>query len=186
VLAVGNLEPRKNLVRLVRAYAALRQSGAISHQLVIVGQAHWQGSVVSREAKELGLAGEVVFTGYVPTDDLVALYNAATTFVYPSLYEGFGLPILEAMSCGTPVITSNVASMPEVAGEAALLINPRSVEDLAQALGRVLADETLRYELEEKGLHQASQFSWEQTARLTLQAYEEAWFSYKSRRRGNR
>jgi glycosyltransferase involved in cell wall biosynthesis len=186
VLAVGNLEPRKNLVRLVRAYAALRQSGAISHQLVIVGQAHWQGSVVSREAKELGLAGEVVFTGYVPTDDLVSLYNAATTFVYPSLYEGFGLPILEAMSCGTPVITSNVASMPEVAGEAALLINPRSVEDLAQALGRVLADETLRYELEEKGLHQASQFSWEQTARLTLQAYEEAWFSYKSRRRGNR
>lgn len=186
VLAVGNLEPRKNLVRLVRAYAALRQSGAISHQLVIVGQAHWQGSAIGREVNELGLSEEVVFTGYVPTDDLVTLYNTATVFVYPSLYEGFGLPILEAMSCGTPVITSNVASMPEVGGEAALLVNPRSVEDLAQALGRVLADETLRHELKEKGLHQASQFSWEQTARLTLQAYEEAWFSYKSRRRGNR
>jgi glycosyltransferase involved in cell wall biosynthesis len=175
------LEPRKNLVRLVRAYAALRQSGVISHQLVIVGQAHWQGSAIGREVNELGLSEEVVFTGYVPTDDLVTLYNAATVFVYPSLYEGFGLPILEAMSCGTPVITSNVASMPEVAGEAALLVNPRSEEDLAQTLERVLTDEMLRRELGEKGLRRASQFSWEKTARLTLHAYEEALASYESR-----
>ncbi|MFW9804972.1 MAG: glycosyltransferase family 4 protein [Candidatus Thorarchaeota archaeon] len=182
VLAVGNLEPRKNLSGLVRAYAALRQSGAISQQLVIVGQAHWQGSAVSAEVKKLGLSREVVFTGYVPIDDLVMLYNAATVFVYPSLYEGFGLPILEAMSCGTPVITSNLASIPEVAGEAALLVSPQSEEDLAQVLGRVLVDESLRHKLREKGLRQAAQFSWGKTAHRLLEAYKDAMISHKNRR----
>jgi glycosyltransferase involved in cell wall biosynthesis len=174
LLAVGNLEPRKNLGRIVRAYAALLSRGSFAHQLVIVGQAHWQGSVVGREIKERGLEKHVVLTGYLPTEELVDLYNAADVFCYPSLYEGFGLPILEGMSCGAPVITSRVSSMPEVAGDAALLVDPKSEQELAQAMERILADVKLRREMREQGLRRAAEFSWTRTAERTLQAYREA------------
>lgn len=173
-LAVGNLEPRKNLIRLVRAFHSLRQGKGIAHRLVIAGQAHWKASSIGRMVEQLGLNDEVIFTGYVPIADLVLLYNAASAFVYPSLYEGFGLPILEAMSCGTPVIASNVASLPEVAGDAALLVDPLSEQSLADAMSCLLTDKSLQISLREKGLRHAEKFSWESTARLTLKAYERA------------
>jgi glycosyltransferase involved in cell wall biosynthesis len=186
VLAVGNLEPRKNLVRIIRAFASLLDNGLPPHQLVIAGKAHWQGSVVGQEIERLGLGNQAILTGYVSTDDLVSLYNAARLFCYPSLHEGFGLPILEAMSCGAPVITSNTSSMPEVAGAAAWLVDPCSEQDLATAMERILTDEAQRRELREKGLRRAADFSWAYTAQLTLQAYQDAWTAHRQKRRGPR
>jgi glycosyltransferase involved in cell wall biosynthesis len=173
ILTVGNLQPRKNLLRLVEAFAELIQSRAIDPQLVIAGQAFWRGSEVSRRVEERHLHEHVVFTGYVPQEHLVSLYNAADLFVYPSLYEGFGLPLLEAMACGTPVITSNRSSLPEVVGEAALLVEPHRTEDLAQAILDVLSNDALQSELSAKGLERAGFFSWERTAKQTLAVYEE-------------
>jgi glycosyltransferase involved in cell wall biosynthesis len=173
ILTVGNLQPRKNLPRLIEAFAQLIERRAIRHQLVIAGQAFWRGSEVSRQVEERHLHEHVVFTGYVPQEHLVLLYNAAALFVYPSLYEGFGLPPLEAMACGTPVITSNRSSLPEVVGEAALLVEPHRTEDLAQAILDVLSSDTLQSELRAKGLERASSFSWETTAKRTLAVYEE-------------
>ena len=182
ILAVGNLEPRKNLIRILRAYAALLLKGALTHQLVIVGQAHWQGSAVGEAIVEHGLQEHVVLTGYVPTEELVDLYNQAAVFCYPSLYEGFGLPILEGMSCGAPVITSRVASMPEVAGDAACLVDPTSEQELAQALERILSDGDLRRKMRADGLRRAASFSWERTAERTLLAYQEAESEHSQRR----
>lgn len=173
LLAVGNLQPRKNLPRLVEAFADLIQSGAIRHQLVIAGQAFWRESEIIDLVEDKHLQDHVVFTGYVPREDLVLLYNAATLFLYPSLYEGFGLPPLEAMACGTPVITSNCSSLPEVVGDAALLIDPRDTEQLAQAVAKALSSDELRRELSLRGLERAKSFSWERTARETLSVYEE-------------
>ena len=182
ILAVGNLEPRKNLARILRVYAALLQIGTLAHRLVIVGQAHWQGSAVGQAIKQYGLEQNVVLTGYVPTEELVDLYNEASVFCYPSLYEGFGLPILEGMSCGAPVITSRVASMPEVAGDAACLIDPTSEQELAQALERILTDDGLRREMRAEGLRRAASFNWERTAERTLLAYEEAQSEHSRKR----
>jgi len=173
ILTVGNLQPRKNLLRLVEAFADLLQSGAIRHQLVIAGQAFWRQSEICRRVEDRHLGEHVVFTGYVPQDHLVLLYNAAAIFVYPSLYEGFGLPPLEAMACGTPVITSNVSSLPEVVGEAALLVEPHRTEGLAQAILDLLSSEELQRELRARGLERARCFSWERTARQTLGLYED-------------
>ena len=117
---------------------------------------------------------DIRLLGYVPEADLAALMNGALAFVYPSLYEGFGLPPLEAMACGTPVITSNRSSLPEVVGDAALLVDPERTRDLADAMGRVVDDAPLREELRERGLKRAQEFSWERTARLTAQVYERA------------
>ncbi len=119
-----------------------------------------------------GLEEWVTFTGYVPDADLPALYNGADLFCFPSLYEGFGLPVLEAMACGTPVVTSNTTSLPEVAGEAALLVDPYDVEDIAAAMQRVLTEPDLAHDLRERGLARAGQFSWEKTARETIAVYE--------------
>jgi glycosyltransferase involved in cell wall biosynthesis len=170
VLAVGNIQPRKNLLRLIQAFALLRQQRA-SLQLVVVGQAQWKSSAVYVEVQRLGLEQDVVFTGYVPEEDLVLLYNGAQIFAYPSVYEGFGLPILEAMACGTPVVTSSVSSMPEVAGEAALLVAPDDVQAIAEAMSTLLRDENLRHTMGARGLEHTKRFSWEETARHTLAAY---------------
>lgn len=168
-LTVGNMQPRKNLRRVVRALAVTPE--AWRRPLVIVGQAHWQASEVYAEVERLGLHNWVVFTGYVPDDDLVGLYNAAEAFIYASLYEGFGLPILEAMACGTPVICSNVASMPEVAGDAALLIDPVDETAIAAAWQRLVTEKDLADELSQRGLAQAARFSWVQTAAATFDVY---------------
>jgi glycosyltransferase involved in cell wall biosynthesis len=196
VLALGNLQPRKNIRRLVEAFAGavegegwrvaggeLRQGSTdysnsppstLHPSLVIAGKAKWRESEIFQAVQEAGLAHAVVFPGYVDDDDLPALYSAAAVFVYPSLYEGFGLPPLEAMACGTPVICSKAASLPEVTGDAALSVDPADVDSLAQALCDVLATPGLRADLRQRGLRRAAQFSWSRCATETLAVYREA------------
>jgi glycosyltransferase involved in cell wall biosynthesis len=170
-LYVGNLEPRKNLERLIEAFARMPSK---EHELLIVGNRWYHGGAAEEKASSLGLNGRVKFFGYVPRSDLPALFSGATAFVYPSLLEGFGLPVVEAMACGTPVITSNNSSMKEVAGGAAVLIEPTSVREMTEALERVAQDDGLRDELSRKGLKRAAEFSWKRTAELTLAIYQEA------------
>lgn len=169
-LAVGTLEPRKNLVRLLQAFSLLRQNVS-SLQLVHAGPRGWLFDDVMQEVERLGLQDSVHFLGRVPLDDLVGLYNAASVFVYPSLYEGFGLPVLEAMSCGCPVITSDISSLPEVTGDAAVLIDPYNVQQLAEAIQRVVEDKNLFVTMRQRGLDRAKLFSWERCAQETLAVY---------------
>ena len=172
ILAVGNLQPRKNLRRLVQAYARLRSQHDITHELVVVGQSQWQTSHLHSTVRELDLANVVRLVDYVDASALRSLYRAADIFAYPSLYEGFGLPILEAMACGTPVLTSKVSSMPEVAGEAALLVDPASVVSIADGLMSLIADAAKREDLVKKGLARAKEFCWQDTARKTYDVYQ--------------
>ncbi|MBM3130287.1 MAG: glycosyltransferase family 4 protein [Chloroflexi bacterium] len=170
ILYVGNLEPRKNLPTLVRAFAQLVRAG-LPHTLVLAGSRGWHAAPIFATIRELDLSSRVVFTGYVPQSDLPMLYSAADLFVYPSLYEGFGLPVLEAMACGVPVITSNISSMPEVAGDAGILVDPNDAPALADAMSNLLTDSSLRATLAAKGLARARMFSWERTAQATLDVY---------------
>jgi glycosyltransferase involved in cell wall biosynthesis len=170
ILGVGNLQPRKNLTRLLRAYARLRKSG-FPHQLVLVGQAAFKGHEVGAEIERLGLSNAVILTGYVSEPELIALYNRAAVFAYPSIYEGFGLPVIEAMACGVPVITSRVASMPEVAGDAAELVDPYSEDEIYLALNAVLSDSHRQLQMRQRGLERASLFHWRRTALQTLDVY---------------
>jgi glycosyltransferase involved in cell wall biosynthesis len=172
VLAVGNLEPRKNLARLIEAFGlAVRRQPGFRGQLVLVGKAQRRAGDVQRAVRESGVESRVVFTGFVSHDDLTLLYNRASLFVYPSLYEGFGLPPLEAMACGCPVLASNATAMPEVLGDAALLVNPLSVEEMAQGMMAVLDQPELAAGLREKGLQRAASYSWEATAARTREVY---------------
>jgi glycosyltransferase involved in cell wall biosynthesis len=176
LLAVGSLQPRKNLVRLIRAYARLRSEREdFRSQLVIVGRKLWLASEIFDEVKRQRWADDVILTGYVADEDLPALYRAARAFVYPSLFEGFGLPPLEAMACGTPVVTSDVSSLPEITGDAALLIDPNDERALANALIEVVNNDRLRAELREKGIAQAKKFTWRDAAEKTLRLYQEAY-----------
>jgi glycosyltransferase involved in cell wall biosynthesis len=170
VMAVGNVQPRKNLIRLIRAFALIRDS-LNGCQLAIVGKAQWRASKAFDMVQSLGLKEDVRFTGYVSTEDLLALYNAARVLVYPSLYEGFGLPVLEAMACGTPVICSDATSLPEVAGDAALLIDPHREDELARAIQGVVLDASLAESLSTRGLRRAREFSWKRTADETVGIY---------------
>jgi len=175
VLSLGNLQPRKNLARLLEAWRRLRDAGCLDgHRLVLAGGAHGKREPVARLVAEAGLGDTVVLPGYVPQADLPGLYSGATAFVYPSLYEGFGLPVLEAMACGAPVASSGAASLPEVAGDAALLFDPLDAEGIAASLGALLADEALRAALAARGFSRAANFSWAACARSTLAAYEAA------------
>ncbi len=171
VLALGNLQPRKNMVRLVEAFRRVAGATASDLRLVIAGQAQWRESEVFRAVAAFGLEEQVVFPGYVADADLPALYSAASVFVYPSLYEGFGLPPLEAMACGTPVVCSRAASLPEVVGTAALVFDPLDVDSLAEAIATVLQDQGQAAELRRRGLARASQFSWDRCAMETLAVY---------------
>lgn len=171
ILFVGIIEPRKNIARLIQAFSILKKK--FEHKLVIVGRKGWLYDEIFAQVRRSHLGEEVIFTGYVPREDLPALYSATELFIYPSLYEGFGLPPLEAMACGTPVITSNVSSLPEVMGEAGILIDPNNVDELSRAIDSVLSDENLREELREKGLRQAKKFSWERCAQETIKVYQE-------------
>ena len=171
VLYVGNLEPRKNLKRLLQAFARLEGRDL---ELVIVGNRWYRGNDAEEAAKSLGIHNRVRFPGYVDREDLPALYSGALAFIYPSLLEGFGLPVIEAMACGTPVITSNNSSLKEIAVDAALLVDASSTRSIQQALEDVIRDESLRKTLAEKGILRASTYSWQATAALTLDAYREA------------
>jgi len=165
---LGNLEPRKNLPRLVQAYARI---GDGSVPLVLGGPRGWGYAELFQTVEKLGLVGQILFPGFVPREELPLWYNAAEALVYPSIYEGFGLPPLEAMACGTPVVASAASSLPEVVGEAGLLVDPQDVEALADALRRVLTDQDLRAELRQRGLGQARRFTWEKMACETVELY---------------
>jgi len=169
VLFVGTLEPRKNLVRLVRAYRRVAATG-VPHALVMAGPLGWQHEALMREIALPG-PGEIVLTGPLPGEDLDALFRGTDVFVYPSLYEGFGLPVLEAMARGTPAIASSTSSLPEVYGDAALGVDPRSITEIAAAVERVLTDAELSARLRTLGRSRAERFTWDETARLTLDAY---------------
>ncbi len=172
MLFVSTIEPRKNLPTLLRAYRQLLDHYKLEVSLVIVGERGWFCGEVFAITETLRLNDDVLFLGHVPTNDLVLLYNAARVHVHPSFYEGFGLPPLEAMSCGTPAIVANVSSLPEVVGDAGLLVAPEDVEAWTVAMWRVLTDESLRSELTKKGLKRAQLFSWEKAARETLRLYQ--------------
>ena len=177
ILHVGTIEPRKNLPALLEAYAAIRLQPpaavqASNLQLVIAGGKGWLDASFFERLRQLGLEEQVVLTGYVADDDLPVLLNAAEVFAFPSVFEGFGLPPLEAMACGVPVICSNASSLPEVVGDAALLLPPTDVRAWVEALGRLLADPELRAELRTRGLARARSFTWETAAQKTLAVYQ--------------
>jgi len=171
ILFVGTLEPRKNVVRLVEAYARLPKQRP---PLMLVGGKGWFYDEVFARVEALHLSSEVHHAGHVRADDLPFWYNAATLFVYPSLYEGFGLPALEAMACGTAVVTSTTSSLPEVVGQAGLGVDPTDVEALAMAMERVLTDRDLRDQMCAAGLAQAQNFTWQRTAQGTVDSYRRA------------
>lgn len=172
ILALAAVDPRKNTPRIIEAYARFQQQVEGCYQLALVGLSPSGQAQFRRLAQTLGVVGGVVFAGFVPEEDLVALYNAAEMLAYPSLYEGFGLPVLEAMVCGTPVITSPSGSLPEVAGDAALMVNPLSVEEIANGLLRLAGAPALRQNLIAKGHAQTQKFSWRQAAMQTLDVYQ--------------
>ena len=174
ILTVATLEPRKNVERLLRAYALLRESGVEPPPLVLAGGAGWQTDAIFRTVEELRLKDRVRFIGYVDGGDLPALYTLASVFVFISLYEGFGLPLLEAMACGTPSVASRASSLGEVAGDAALPVDPLDVETIAAAMKEALENEPTRERLRQRGLARAAQFSWRRCAEETLAVYREA------------
>jgi glycosyltransferase involved in cell wall biosynthesis len=174
VLFVGNLEPRKNLPGLLRAFRAVRDRMPEPIDLVVSGKIAWKSGALLTELRAEDLAGSVHLTGYVRSADLPALYTGASVFAFPSFWEGFGFPVLEAMSCGTPVVTSNVSSLPGVAGDAALLVDPRDTDAIAEAIALVLADHAMRDELVRRGREHVRGFQWERTAMATLDTYRDA------------
>ena len=176
ILSLGSIQPRKNLVRLIGAYSSLRRlhPDLKLPQLVLAGKRGWLEKEIFRAAGENELSRDILFTGYVPDKDLPGLYSGSLCFAYPSYFEGFGLPVVEAMQCGAPVIAGNRTSLPEVVGNAGVLVDPFSEAEIAQALARMIGDSGYRDELRGKGIERARVFNWQTTARLTLQAYERA------------
>lgn len=177
ILDVGTLEPRKNLSFLVRAYHLALKQGKINHNLVLTGKKGWYFESLFKLVEELKLQNRVIFTGYVPDADLPALYNAADLFCFPSLYEGFGFPPLEALSCGTPVIAANNSSIPEVVGDAGVLLPIDNEQVWAENITKLLSDEKLRANYSRLGLEQAKKFFWAKTAQETIKVYEEVYNS---------
>lgn len=171
ILYLGTIEPRKNLSILIRAYAKVRPAGV---KLVCAGGRGWMYQDVFQTAEELRLSREVIFPGFLPDDDLPLWYSAANVFVYPPAYEGFGLPVIEAMACGTPTITTDSSSLPEAAGDAALLVPPDDITALADSLARLLGDRSLQSDLAARGPAQAARFTWAEAARRTACVYAKA------------
>lgn len=173
LLFVGTIEPRKNLENLLKAYELLRNRKKFSGKLVLIGMKGWMNDPLNTLVNDLGLKNHVLFLGFLSNQELRYFYNKAQVFVFPSFYEGFGFPIVEAFNCGLPVVTSNVSSCSEIAGEAALKVNPNDIDAIAQAIARILHNDDLRRTLREKGFKRAGDFSFAQTARQTLEVYKE-------------
>jgi glycosyltransferase involved in cell wall biosynthesis len=180
ILFVGTLEPRKNLVKLIEAFSNLKSRHSprvreISNlKLILIGGKGWYYDQIFAAIERMNLKDHVILVGYVPNKDLPLWYNAADVFAFPSRYEGFGLPVLEAMACGTPTVTSTASSLPKVAGDAALTVSPDDVDALSAALHRALTDTALRQELSSRGMARAATFTWEETARRTVAVYRQA------------
>lgn len=173
ILFVGTLEPRKNLITLLQAYAQFKRQAKTGHKLALVGGRGWLFEPVLAAVQELELQADVLLPGYVPEEELPLWYNSADVFVYPSLYEGFGLPVLEAMACGKPGVVANTSCLPEVVGDAALLVDPHQPGEWADTLTRVCHDADLRTKLSSRALARARQFSWSRMARETARLYHE-------------
>jgi len=165
ILFVGTIEPRKNIKRLIEAYNIVSPQ----EPLVIVGKKGWFYKEIFKEIEELNIKDKIIFLDYLPGKDLPYLYNKAICFIYPSLYEGFGLPPLEAMACGCPVITSSTSSLPEVVGNAAVLIDPGKTREMVVAIEKILGSRKLRDELRQKGIVQSKKFSWRKTSEQILE-----------------
>ncbi len=174
ILCVSNYQPKKNFVTLVRAFHRLRKKYMLDYKLVMVGHRDERYKDVPAVISKLNLQDHIHHLGFVSTGDLVKLYNAADLFVLPSLHEGFGFPVLEAMACGTPVIASNVFSIPEIVGDAGILVDPLNIDGFTEAMYNILVDEDLQKELSEKGIKRSKLFTWERTARETSRVYKEA------------
>lgn len=173
ILYLGTIEPRKNLVGLILAFNKLKQKGYSCYKLVIAGKPGWLYQDVYKLASKCQARRDIIFTGFIKDQDKPYLYNLAEVFVYPSFYEGFGFPPLEAMASGVPVVTSNISSLPEVVGEGGLLVDPYNINEVTTALELLLADSSLREYFQKKGLAQARKFNWQKTARQTLNFFEQ-------------
>ena len=174
LLYVGRIDPRKNLTRLIQAYSFLRKENAFKHQLAIVGKIYLEPSSLQQSVHESDYGDDILFCGYVPDEDLAVLYSMAEVFVYTSEYEGFGLPPLEAMAAGTPVVASDISIFREILGDAAVLVNPMDIRSIETGISQVLSDGELRKKLIEKGKERVKEFQWDHTALLTLQMFEKA------------
>lgn len=177
ILFLGTLEPIKNISRLFEAYKIMRdalkkENGKCEYKLVMAGKRGWLAEEYKKMAKDLEIAKDVIFTGYVIGDEIVPLFKNAEFFVMPSLYEGFGTTVLEAFATGTPAIVSNVSSIPEIAGDAAILVNPINVKEIADAMLKMAKDDKLRYDFRQKGFEQVKKFDWEKCAKETLEIYK--------------
>jgi glycosyltransferase involved in cell wall biosynthesis len=174
ILSVGDLQPRKNHIGLIRAFARLTAAyPQLKHNLVFVGKPTWFAGRVLEAARESGVADRIQFSGFVSDSELLQLYNACETMVFPSFYEGFGLPALEAMACGRSVACSNTTALPEVVDGAAILFDPYRVDEIARAIADLLLDSELRARMERLGLQRAAHFSWQRTAQKTLDVFRE-------------
>jgi glycosyltransferase involved in cell wall biosynthesis len=175
ILFVGTFHKNKNLIRLIEAFHRLKMSSDLPHQLVLAGGKGELTDDLNQRIQELDIADMVVLPGYISEEDILKAYNYSDLFVFPSLFEGFGMPVLEAMACGVPVVASSVCSLPEVVGDAGLLVDPMNVESIAEGMYRVLYNDAIRNELIQKGFKRARLFSWEKTARETIEIYRKAY-----------
>lgn len=173
ILYVGGFSPRKNIIGLIESFSLIPENRRKNVKLIITGKKGLSYDRYRKRAEDLGILDKIVFTGFIPLEDLPIFYSAAEVLVYPSFYEGFGLPPLEAMACGTAVIASNLTSIPEVCGDAALFIDPYNIDELSNAIESVLNDSILMLTMVKKGLLRAENFSWDKTARKTIDAYED-------------
>ncbi len=173
ILFVGSLEPKKNITTIIRAFSRFKKTGA-KHKLVLAGKKGWYYNNIMSEIKKQNIVQDVIFPGYVPLEDMPAIYSCATLLCLPSLYEGFGLPILEAMSCGTPFIGSNRGSIPEIAGNAGIIVEPLDWQKISEKMEEIANNKKLRQKLKAKGIEQSKKFSWKKTAKETINLYNEA------------
>lgn len=174
ILYVGAIDPNKNLIPLIEAFSEVK--GSVNHRLVIAGERGWYYYILQEKAKELKLEDDVIFTGFVPDEDLPALYAGADLFVLPSFLEGFGIPVLEAMASGTPVVAANAGALPEVVGDAGILVNPFSAQEIAEGIYRLISNNQLSDQLIKKGLDRSKQFNWPKVAEETLALYEKSYY----------
>jgi len=174
ILYLGTLEPRKNITTLIEAYAQLRKTHVIGEKLVLAGGKGWLYDSIFERVKQLGLTSEVLFAGYVEDSEQVLWYRAASVFVYPSLYEGFGVPVAEALACGIPVVTSNVSSLPEAGADVAICIDPHNVEVMAASIHTALTDQTFRQKCSTMAPVVAQRFSAQRMVEQTVKVYEQA------------
>jgi glycosyltransferase involved in cell wall biosynthesis len=182
ILFVGSIEPRKNIIRLINAFAKIkRMNGSIPHKLLLVGRKAWGKKAIEQEISKIGLENDIVLLGYVSLSDLVAIYNLSDLFVFPSLYEGFGLPPLEALACGVPVAASNAPAIPEILDNAAVYFDPFSIKDMSIKIRLALLNTQLRKEMIRRGLERVRLYSWENIAINTSNAYKLALKSYFDR-----